>query len=97
MVSLNFSDFLFVFNFPLKIYAADVNYDVKVSGVEITPDPVVRARPVTFKISAATGKPYLLYLYFILFSFPPQIRFFFHAGTKCFMLTNCTYIYNPVW
>ncbi|XP_027927209.1 putative phosphatidylglycerol/phosphatidylinositol transfer protein DDB_G0282179 isoform X3 [Vigna unguiculata] len=38
----------------MKIYAADVNYSVKVSGVEITPDPVVRARPVTFKISAAT-------------------------------------------
>ncbi|KAL9322608.1 hypothetical protein ACSQ67_010661 [Phaseolus vulgaris] len=37
-------------------YCADVNYDVKVSGVEITPDPVVRARPVTFKISAATGE-----------------------------------------
>ncbi|XP_028193383.1 putative phosphatidylglycerol/phosphatidylinositol transfer protein DDB_G0282179 [Glycine soja] len=34
----------------------DVNYAVKVSGIEITPDPVVRARPATFKISAATGE-----------------------------------------
>jgi len=76
-----------VFNFPLKIYAADVNYAVKVSGVEITPDPVLRARPVTFKISAATGNPYLLYLHFIMFS--PQIPFFFHSGT---MLTNSSYM-----
>ncbi|XP_020238394.1 putative phosphatidylglycerol/phosphatidylinositol transfer protein DDB_G0282179 [Cajanus cajan] len=37
-------------------YCDDVNYDVKVSGVEIKPDPVVRARPVTFKISADTGE-----------------------------------------
>lgn len=37
-------------------YCADVNYAVKVSGVEITPDPVVRARPATFKISASTGE-----------------------------------------
>ncbi|RDX81235.1 putative phosphatidylglycerol/phosphatidylinositol transfer protein, partial [Mucuna pruriens] len=37
-------------------YCADVNYAVKVSGIEITPDPVVRSRPVTFKISAATGE-----------------------------------------
>ncbi|KAL2985953.1 hypothetical protein AAZX31_12G179800 [Glycine max] len=35
---------------------SDVNYAVKVSGIEITPDPVVRARPATFKISAATGE-----------------------------------------
>ncbi|XP_061360328.1 uncharacterized protein LOC133304329 [Gastrolobium bilobum] len=35
-------------------YCDDVNYAVKVSGVEITPDPVVRARPATFKISSAT-------------------------------------------
>lgn len=54
MVSWNFSNF-WVFNFPLKFYAADVNYAVNVSGVEITPDPVVRARPATFKMSASTG------------------------------------------
>ncbi|TKY48708.1 hypothetical protein E2542_SST26130 [Spatholobus suberectus] len=38
-------------------YCTDINYAVKVSGVEITPDRAVRARPVTFKISAATGEP----------------------------------------
>ncbi|XP_057459212.1 uncharacterized protein LOC130749867 [Lotus japonicus] len=37
-------------------YCADVNYAVKVSEVEITPNPVVRARPTTFKISAVTGE-----------------------------------------
>ncbi|KAL2331869.1 hypothetical protein Fmac_019450 [Flemingia macrophylla] len=37
-------------------YCADLNYDVKVSAVEIKPDPVVRARPATFKISADTGE-----------------------------------------
>ncbi|RZB83719.1 putative phosphatidylglycerol/phosphatidylinositol transfer protein isoform C [Glycine soja] len=37
-------------------YCADVNYAVKVSGIQITPDPVVRSRPATFKISAATGE-----------------------------------------
>jgi len=63
----------------MKIYAADVNYSVKVSGVEITPDPVVRARPVTFKISAATGNSYLLYLHFIMLSLEFDFSFF-HAG-----------------
>ncbi|KAK7261146.1 hypothetical protein RIF29_27450 [Crotalaria pallida] len=32
-------------------------YSVKVSGIEIKPDPVVRAGPLTFKMSATTGKP----------------------------------------
>lgn len=31
-------------------------YPVKVSGVEIVPDPVVRGQPATFKISASTDK-----------------------------------------
>lgn len=30
-------------------------YPVKVSGVEIVPDPVARGEPATFKISASTG------------------------------------------
>ncbi|KAE8816613.1 ML domain protein precursor [Hordeum vulgare] len=30
------------------------HYPVKVSGVEISPDPVVRGKPTTFKISAST-------------------------------------------
>ena len=33
------------------------HYPVKVSGVEIVPDPVERGVPATFKISATTGKP----------------------------------------
>lgn len=32
------------------------HYPVKVSGVEIIPDPVVRGEPATFKISASTSK-----------------------------------------
>lgn len=32
------------------------NYAVKVSGVDMSPDPVVRGEPATFKISASTGK-----------------------------------------
>lgn len=32
------------------------NYAVKVSGVEMSPDPVVRGKPATFSISASTGK-----------------------------------------
>jgi len=49
---------------------------VKVSGIEITPDPVVRARPATFKISAATGNPSLLYLYFCYYEFFSPILIF---------------------
>ncbi|KAI4971889.1 hypothetical protein ZWY2020_002803 [Hordeum vulgare] len=30
------------------------HYPVKVSGVEISPNPVVRGKPTTFKISAST-------------------------------------------
>ena len=38
--------------------AADVkgDYDVKVKGVDISPNPVVRGKPATFSISAFTGK-----------------------------------------
>ncbi|XP_062214378.1 uncharacterized protein LOC133915290 [Phragmites australis] len=32
------------------------DYPVKVSGVEVVPDPVVRGEPATFKISASTDK-----------------------------------------
>ncbi|KAL5218996.1 hypothetical protein ABZP36_019680 [Zizania latifolia] len=32
------------------------DYPVKVSGVEIVPDPVVSGQPATFKISASTGR-----------------------------------------
>ncbi|KAF5744929.1 phosphatidylglycerol/phosphatidylinositol transfer protein [Tripterygium wilfordii] len=32
------------------------NYAVKVSGVEISPDPVARGEPATFEISAKTGQ-----------------------------------------
>ncbi|VAI37696.1 unnamed protein product [Triticum turgidum subsp. durum] len=32
------------------------HYPVKVRGVEIVPDPVVRGEPATFKISASTDK-----------------------------------------
>ncbi|KAF8710005.1 hypothetical protein HU200_029730 [Digitaria exilis] len=32
------------------------DYPVKVSGVEIVPDPIVRGEPATFKISASTDK-----------------------------------------
>ncbi|KAI4334159.1 hypothetical protein L6164_018883 [Bauhinia variegata] len=32
------------------------DYAVKVSGVEISPNPVAKGKPATFKISAATGK-----------------------------------------
>ncbi|OIW05899.1 hypothetical protein TanjilG_23686 [Lupinus angustifolius] len=32
------------------------NYDVKVSGIEISPNPVVSGNPANFKISASSGK-----------------------------------------
>ncbi|KAL6894213.1 hypothetical protein ACP4OV_008311 [Aristida adscensionis] len=32
------------------------DYPVKVSGVEVVPDPVVRGEPATFRISASTDK-----------------------------------------
>uniref|UniRef100_A0A0D9VZY5 MD-2-related lipid-recognition domain-containing protein n=1 Tax=Leersia perrieri TaxID=77586 RepID=A0A0D9VZY5_9ORYZ len=48
---------------PASVVATDVeycrqgrNYPVKVSGVEIVPDPVVSGQPATFKISASTDK-----------------------------------------
>ena len=30
-------------------------YDVKVQGVEISPNPIARGKPATFSISATTG------------------------------------------
>ncbi|KAJ1383716.1 MD-2-related lipid-recognition domain [Sesbania bispinosa] len=35
------------------------NYVVRVNGVEILPNPVVRGEPFTFKIAAYTGEPIL--------------------------------------
>ncbi|XP_057505706.1 uncharacterized protein LOC130789000 [Actinidia eriantha] len=32
------------------------NYDVKVSGVEISPNPVVKGKPATFSVSASAGE-----------------------------------------
>ncbi|XP_047163448.1 putative phosphatidylglycerol/phosphatidylinositol transfer protein DDB_G0282179 [Vigna umbellata] len=32
------------------------DYDVEVSGVEISPDPIARGQPATFSIAATTGK-----------------------------------------
>ncbi|KAK4255308.1 hypothetical protein QN277_008322 [Acacia crassicarpa] len=40
----------------VKYCDKDQNYAVKVSGVDILPDPVVRGKPATFKISASTGE-----------------------------------------
>ncbi|XP_061338228.1 uncharacterized protein LOC133285083 [Gastrolobium bilobum] len=41
----------------LKYCDKNANYAVKVSGVQILPDPVVRGEPFTFKIAAYTGEP----------------------------------------
>ena len=41
------------------------NYAVKVNGVEILPDPVVRGEPFTFKIAAYTGNYTSLSLYWL--------------------------------
>ncbi|KAJ4843607.1 hypothetical protein Tsubulata_020307 [Turnera subulata] len=38
-------------------YCSRRAYDVKVSSVDIKPNPVVRGQEATFKISATTGKP----------------------------------------
>ncbi|XP_041024872.1 putative phosphatidylglycerol/phosphatidylinositol transfer protein DDB_G0282179 [Juglans microcarpa x Juglans regia] len=40
----------------VKYCDKNVDYDVKVKGVEIIPDPVARGKPATFSISASTGK-----------------------------------------
>lgn len=53
---LDSGNFILIY-FLLKIYADKKgDYAVKVSGVEISPNPVVRGKPATFKISAATGE-----------------------------------------
>ncbi|CAI8586550.1 unnamed protein product [Vicia faba] len=41
----------------LKYCEKNVEYAVKVSSVEILPDPVVRGEPFTFKIEAYTDEP----------------------------------------
>jgi hypothetical protein len=43
-------------------------YPVKVSGVEIVPDPVARGQPATFKVKASTGRRqrFNLLLFFFL-------------------------------
>lgn len=33
----------------------EADYEVKVHGVEISPNPIVRGHPVTYNISASTG------------------------------------------
>lgn len=45
-------------------------YAVKVKGVDMSPDPVVRGKPATFRISASTGK----FRFFFCF----VLRLFFH-------------------
>ncbi|BBN68971.1 MD-2-related lipid recognition domain-containing protein / ML domain-containing protein [Prunus dulcis] len=42
-------------DFNLTIPGQTDEYAVKVQGVEILPDPVVRGKPATFNISASTG------------------------------------------
>ncbi|KAE9606228.1 hypothetical protein Lal_00024967 [Lupinus albus] len=43
----------------IKYCDNNADYVVKVSGVEILPNPVVRGEPFTFKIAAYTGEPIL--------------------------------------
>jgi hypothetical protein len=45
-----------IFFFLLRRAEKGNNYPVKVSGVEIVPDPVAPGQPATFKIIASTGK-----------------------------------------
>lgn len=50
--------FRFVYSFfsSKKIYVdKKANYAVKVSGIKISPDPVVSGEPANFKISATSG------------------------------------------
>jgi hypothetical protein len=42
--------------------AGKKDYPVKVSGVQIVPDPVEPGKPATFKISATTGIVDLVWL-----------------------------------
>lgn len=62
---------LFILILALIIHAdKKQNYAVKVAGVDIVPDPVVRGKPATFKISASSGDISLCCpLFLFLFSF----------------------------
>ncbi|KAK8491830.1 hypothetical protein V6N13_082468 [Hibiscus sabdariffa] len=53
-VSLLFLPFLMATDF--KYCDKEGNYVVKVSGIDISPNPVVRGKPATFTISASTGQ-----------------------------------------
>lgn len=67
-MAVNLFSFVYLFLLPaflflpsmqaLKIQYCDRqgNYDVKVKGVKISPNPVVRGRPATFSISASAEK-----------------------------------------
>ncbi|XP_038992827.1 MD-2-related lipid-recognition protein ROSY1-like isoform X2 [Hibiscus syriacus] len=53
-ISLLFLPFLQATDF--KYCDKEGNYVVKVSGIEISPNPVARGKPATFTISASTGQ-----------------------------------------
>ncbi|KAL6008041.1 hypothetical protein ACLOJK_033547 [Asimina triloba] len=42
---------------PVKYCEKDNDYEVKVSGVDISPFPIVRSRRTTFSLSASTASP----------------------------------------
>lgn len=44
----------------IKYSGGKDDYAVKVQGVKILPDPVVRGKPATFNISATTGMSFHL-------------------------------------
>lgn len=65
------------------------DYDVKVSGVEISPYPIVKGKPATFSISASAGNLLVSYGSFVCSTL-------FFVGLMCicwslFILT-CNYI-----
>jgi hypothetical protein len=49
-----------VCSISIKCSGGKDDYAVKVQGVEILPDPVVRGKPATFNISATTGISFYL-------------------------------------
>lgn len=66
-----------------KIHAdKKANYAVKVTNIEISPNPVVSGDPATFKISATSGNlSFSLHVYLVLLLFNFALSFFF-----CFVL-----------
>ncbi|KAI4300534.1 hypothetical protein L6164_033903 [Bauhinia variegata] len=48
--------YVMAYSTDVKYCDKDSKYDVKVSGVEITPYPIARGQPATFSISATTGQ-----------------------------------------